>query len=119
VQSGHIHLDISSVRNQDYKDSTLKPYWRIIVDKRTQMKFSDFFSSKNGMVEPTCQLVQNLKNKGKDIRIIRCNDGGENAALEKQMNSSDWKMGIKFEYTGRNTPQHNSLAEVAFHTIAS
>jgi hypothetical protein len=35
------------------------------------------------------------------------------------MNRSDWKMGIKFEYTGRNTPQRNSLAEVAFHTIAS
>jgi hypothetical protein len=33
------------------------------------MKFSDFFASKNGMVEPTCQLVQNLKNTGKDIRI--------------------------------------------------
>jgi hypothetical protein len=36
-----------------------------------------------------------------------------------QMNSSDWKMGITFEYTGRDTPQRNSLAEVAFHTIAS
>jgi hypothetical protein len=35
------------------------------------------------------------------------------------MNSSDWKMGIKFEYTGRDSPQRNSLAEVAFHTIAS
>jgi hypothetical protein len=45
------------------------------------------------MVEPTCQLVQNLKNTGKDIRIIQCNDGGENKALENRMNSSDWKMG--------------------------
>jgi hypothetical protein len=25
-------------------------------------------------------------------------------------------MGIQFEYTGRNTPQRNSLAEVTFHT---
>jgi hypothetical protein len=56
------------------------------------------------MVEPTCQLVQNLKNTGKDIRILRCNDGGENKALENRMNSSDWKMGIKFEYNGRDTP---------------
>jgi Reverse transcriptase (RNA-dependent DNA polymerase) len=62
VQSGRIHLDISSVRNHDYEDSTSKPYWQIIVDERTQMKFSDFFASKNGMVEPTCQLVQNLRN---------------------------------------------------------
>jgi hypothetical protein len=71
------------------------------------------------MVEPTCQLVQNLRNTGKDIRIIRCDDGGENRALENRINSSDWKMGIKFEDTGRDTPQRNSLAEVAFHTIAS
>jgi hypothetical protein len=35
------------------------------------------------------------------------------------MNSSDWKMGKTFEYTGHDTPQRNSLAEVAFHTIAS
>jgi hypothetical protein len=71
------------------------------------------------MVESTCQIVQNLKNSEKDIRIIRCNDSGENKALEKRMNSSNWKMGIKFEYPGRDTPQRNSLAEVTFHTIAS
>jgi hypothetical protein len=28
--------------------------WRIIADEATQLKFSDFFSTKNGMVEPTC-----------------------------------------------------------------
>jgi hypothetical protein len=89
VQNGRVHLDISSVKNHDYEDSTLKPYWRIIVDERTQIKFSDFFASKSGMVEPTCQLVQNLKNTGKDIRIIRCNDVRENKALENPMNNSD------------------------------
>jgi hypothetical protein len=56
------------------------------------------------MVKPMCQLVQNLRNTGKDIGIIRCDNGGENKALENRMNSSDWKMGIKFE---------------SFHTIAS
>jgi hypothetical protein len=49
------------------------------------MKFSDFVAFKNGMVEPTCQLVQSLRNTGKDIRIIRCDDGGENKALENRM----------------------------------
>jgi hypothetical protein len=27
VQNGRIHLDISSVKNHDYEDSTSKPYW--------------------------------------------------------------------------------------------
>jgi hypothetical protein len=89
VQSGRIHLGISSVRNHDYEDSMSKPYWQIIVNKRTQMTFSDFFTSKNGMVEPTCQLVQNLRNTGKDIRIIRCNNGGENKALENRVKKSE------------------------------
>jgi hypothetical protein len=35
------------------------------------------------------------------------------------MKSLDWKLDIKFEYTGQDTPQRNSLAKVAFHTIAS
>jgi hypothetical protein len=69
------------------------------------------------MIEPTRQLVQNLKSTGKDIRIIRCDDGGEKKALKNRMNSSDWKMGIKFEHTGRDTPQRNIFAEVAFHTM--
>ena len=53
-----VFLDISSVKNTEFPEVevTPKPYWRIIVDERTQMKFSDFFTTKNGMVEPTCKL---------------------------------------------------------------
>jgi hypothetical protein len=35
------------------------------------------------------------------------------------LKSSDWKSDIVFEYTGRDTPQRNSLVEVSFHTLAS
>jgi hypothetical protein len=41
VQNGHIHLDISSVRNHDYEDSTSKPYWQIIVHDTNEI--SRFF----------------------------------------------------------------------------
>jgi hypothetical protein len=56
---GRIFLDISSVNNTEYPEveNIPKPYWRIIVDKRTQLKFSDFFSSKSGMIKPTCILM--------------------------------------------------------------
>jgi hypothetical protein len=42
--SGRMHLDISSVRNNEQEDGgqTPKPYWRTLVDERTQIKFSDF-----------------------------------------------------------------------------
>jgi hypothetical protein len=47
---GRIFLDISSVHNVEFLEleQTPKPYWRIIVDKRTQLKFSDFLEPKMG-----------------------------------------------------------------------
>jgi hypothetical protein len=96
-----------------------KPYWRIIVDKRTQLKFSDSFSSKSGMIEPTYILINKWIASGKNIKIIRWDDGCENHALEKRIKSLDWKLNINFEYTGRYTPQQNSLTEVSFYTIAN
>ena len=33
------------------------------------------------------------------------------------MNSADWKLNIKAEYTARDTPQQNSLAESAFRIL--
>ena len=119
--SGRIFLDISSVRNVEFLDLevTPKPYWRIIVDERTQLKFSEFFGTKNGMIEPTCQMLQEWGNNNKSVKIIRCHDAGENRALEARLRSSDWKIYLKFEYTGRDTPQRNHLAKIAFHTIAN
>ena len=31
-----------------------KSNWRLMVDEDTQMKFTHFFETKKGMVEPTC-----------------------------------------------------------------
>ncbi len=80
---------------------------------------SNFYESKNDMVEPMCQLLHDLKNKGIDISIIRCNNSGENTELNKVCNGKDWKLNLLFEYTARATPQQNSIAEVAFYTISS
>jgi hypothetical protein len=102
--------NISSVQNHEYNDPTSKPYWTIIVNIRTQLKLSEFLYL---IMEWLSLRVRwyNLKNSGKDISIIRCNDGGKNKA---RINSSDWKMGIKFQYTGYDTPQRNSVAKAAF-----
>jgi hypothetical protein len=71
VNTGRFHLDKSSVR----KDAA-KPYWQILVDEATQMRFSDFFPSKNSMIEPTCKMLSKWVKSGKAIMIIRCNDAG-------------------------------------------
>ena len=37
--------------------------------------------------------------------------------LESRAKSKYWKLNLEFEYTGRDTPQRNHMAEVAFATI--
>jgi len=116
-----IFIDLTSVKNREFPgiEQLAKPYWRILVDEKTQMKFTDFFETKIGMVEPTCEIFNQWENSGRKVEYVRCNEGGENKALQKRLKSSSWKMQPKFEFTGRNTPQRNHLAEISFHVLAN
>ena len=78
------------------------------------MKFSRFFITKNGMIEPACILIDKFKKINAITKYIRYNNARENIALKKTINSLKWKKCIQFEYTARSTPQQNSLAETAF-----
>eukprot|EP00980_Cylindrotheca_fusiformis_P024487 scaffold11958_cov69-Cylindrotheca_fusiformis.AAC.1 len=44
-------------------------------------------------------------------------NAGENLKFEQRANSAAWKLAIKPEYTARNTPQQNHLAELGFATL--
>jgi hypothetical protein len=95
-----------------------RPNWRLIVDERTGMPFSSFHSSKNGMVELLCELLNKWKNARKGISRLRCDNAGENKLLERRLASSEWKMNeIAMEYTAAATLQQNSVVEKKFDTI--
>jgi hypothetical protein len=49
-----IFLDLASVKTPKGAPRIAKRNWRIMVDERTGMKFSDFSAMKEGMIEPTC-----------------------------------------------------------------
>ena len=84
------------------------------------MKWSDFFNRKKEMVEPTCEKLYQLIEAGKEIKYLRMDNAGENLLLEKQLKSNTWKLGaIVIEYTARNTPQQNNLAELGFAHLAN
>ena len=115
-----IFLDISSVRpKKDMKVTVTKPNWRIMVDERTQMKWSQFFRTKNGMIEPTCVMFYKWKQSGKPVKYLRMDNSGENKKLEERMNGASWKLNIDPEYTAASTPQQNHLAELSFHILAN
>eukprot|EP00957_Ditylum_brightwellii_P038657 2922379-Ditylum_brightwellii.AAC.1 len=106
-----IFLDISTIKGEkDGPKVNVKNQWRIMVDECTSLKFSDFFKTKNGMVEPTLEQFNRWSKKGIMVQYLRCDNAGENKTLEKRSQSSDWKMNIQFEYTARATPQQNHLA---------
>lgn len=118
VPNGRIFLDLSRIKPPKDSDITVtKSNWRLMVDEHTHMKFSDFFETKDGMVEPTCQKLSLWKQQGKPVENIRLDNAGENVKLEAAANGKDWKLNIAFEYTGGATPQRNHLVELGFATL--
>jgi hypothetical protein len=89
----------------------------ILVDEATNIRFIRWFETKDGMVDPTCATLYQWSTKGMNTLFIRCDGAGENHSLEDTLHSSQWKMPIAFEYTARNTPQQNHLAEIGIYVI--
>ena len=77
----------------------------MMVDEIKGMKWSNFYETKDGMVEPTCEKFHEWKQAGKPVKYVRCDNGGENKALENRLRSADWKLAVKFEWTARNALQ--------------
>ena len=71
------------------------------------------------MIEPTCGLMHRWGQVGIVIKKLRMDNAGENIALEKRLKSESWKNPVEVEYTARDTPQQNSVAEVAFYALAN
>ena len=72
------------------------------------------------MVEPTREWLNKMKTRKIPVKVIRLDPGGENVKLEKHCSTQEWQniQPIEFEFTSQDTPQHNSLAEVAFPYLA-
>jgi hypothetical protein len=54
-----------------------------------------------------------------EIKILRMDNAGENKLLQQRCKSKDWKFEIKYEYTGRDTPQHNHMAQLGFASLVN
>ena len=118
-----IYLNLSRVtvsKSDNYEFDIAKKNWKIIVDEFMGKKWSDFTDTKSGMVECTCKFLNAIKSRGIPVLYIRLDPAGENLKLEKRAMSIDWAslQPLEFEFTSRDTPQHNNLAELAFLYLA-
>jgi hypothetical protein len=112
-------LDIAIIKKSKNGPKVYKGNWRIMVDERTQLKFSDFFDTKNGMVEETCKQLHCWKQSVRGAKLIRLDNAGENKLLQQRSQSADWKLNITYEFTARESPQQNHLAELGFTHLAN
>jgi hypothetical protein len=121
---GHrIYLDLSkiTIKTEASSDTTInRDNWKVLVCEATGKKWSDFTVTKSEMVERTCEHLNKMKSRGIPVRYIRLDPAGENHKLAKRAANSEWAalQPLDFEFTSRDTPQHNSLAELAFPYLA-
>ena len=92
---------------------------RMMVDEHMQLKLSDFFETKDGMVEPTLEQINKWDAAGLKVKYIRFDNGGENKKLKARSESSDWKMNITCEFTAQDTPQQHILVEIVFAVVTN
>ena len=108
-----IYLDVSSMRKPSMGG---RQHWVMLVDEATKYKNSFFLKKKNEQVKPIIDWIKALKARHENqVKIIRCDNAGENKALETESDKND--LGIIFEYTAPGTPHQNGVVERAFVTV--
>ena len=107
-----LYIDTSSVKSKSYGGNK---FWSLVVDEATGMTFSDFVARKNMIDRHIVPLLDDLKNKGKIVKYIRCDNAGENKKLKEKCDRL--KLGIEFEFTAPKTPQQNGIVERKFATL--
>ena len=112
-----MYLDIQTFKAKPGEPAYSKPHMCMRVVAPMQLKFASFHQSKNGMIEPVCQQLHKWKQKNIGVDTIRCDNAGENKGLRARTESAAWKLGIDYEFTARDTPQQNHLAEIAISNI--
>jgi hypothetical protein len=64
-------LDISSVKGEkDCPKVNPKRHWCIMVDEATNLKFFDFYQTKDGIVEPTLTNWSKWQGMGFDVSNV-------------------------------------------------
>ena len=81
-----LHIDQSTVKHNSLGG---RKNWLLVVDEATNFKWSYFLRKKSDQVEVLTGLIKKLKNNGKKVKMIRCDNAGENKALEKECKDKD------------------------------
>jgi hypothetical protein len=113
VPGERLFIDISSVKGMSYSNSK---YWLLILDNCLDVIWSKFLTAKSHTSKMMVPFSKDLKAKFKTtVKFIRCDNAGENKALEKACLTVG--LGIHFEYTAPGTPQQNGCVKREFAAL--
>jgi hypothetical protein len=107
-----IYIDISSIKGENFGGSK---FWALIVDDYTDFCWSYFLRKKSDLKEKLVNFIQELKTKKIDVKFVRCDNAGENKALEDHCNHVS--INVSFEYSGPRTPERNEKVERKYQTL--
>ena len=68
----------------------------IVVDERTEMKLSNLFETKNGIVVHVCRQFHKWKDADMPVKIVICDKTGKNKTIEKCSNCAKCKLSLEF-----------------------
>ena len=98
-----VYMDIGSIK---YRSAGGSKFWVLFVDDFSDYLFGTYMKKKSDLKDEGVKLLNKIMNDyDVTIKIIRCDNAGENKALEKEI--IDRGMKIRFEYTATYTPQQN------------
>ena len=104
-----IFIDISQLSTPSMGGNK---YWLLIVDDHTDYAWSYFLRNKSDTTTTILGFTSWMKLQGHPVRTIRCDNSGENRALQQVLNRTPQY--IKFEFTAPSTPQQNGRVERKF-----
>ena len=107
-----VYLDTSWTNMKSGGNSV---YWFLLVDEFTKYSWSTFGNKKSDLSDKVFPIILSIFNTGHKVYKLRLDNAGENWELEDKCLKHI--LGIKFEYTTPNTPQHNGVVERKFQSL--
>ena len=112
IPGERLYLDQTTIKKKSLGGSK---NWLLVLDDCTDLAWSYFLKKKSHQVKVILKLIKDLRAKGNPVKFIRCDNAGENIALEEACKEEG--LGIQFEYTSPNSPQFNGRVERKFQTL--
>jgi hypothetical protein len=87
-----LYIDVNSIKGESFGESR---FWALIIDDCTKYCWRFFLIKKNSLKEKIASLILELKAQDIRVKILQCDDSGENKALEDELKSKDLGIALK------------------------